>query len=120
MDKPTNVRPGDRAIIVSSRVPANVGIVVEVVEPYAGGPLPGNGPATYRFGSGDVAWVVESLGRKILKLGVVTQELYREQVTAMADECLRPLRDSDSQDEMVSRVGRAPVSSNTIKPREHA
>lgn len=120
MDKPTNVRPGDRAIIVSSLRPENVGIVVDVLREYLGEKTFARGAGIYVCTDGQPAWFVESLGRKIVKQGTKTGTLFPEQVSVMSDSCLRPLRDSDSEDEMVSRVGRAPVSTLNTKPREHA
>ena len=111
--KQNNVMPGDRALIVSSRRPENIGIVVDVIRPYTGGPIAGAALGDYVLSRGEVSWVVESLGRKIAKEGIQTGAIYLEQITAMSDWCLRPLRDGDGVDEMVSRVGRAPVSQSS-------
>lgn len=96
----TNVIPGDRAIIVNSRVPENIGVVVDVVREYTGGPL---GSMTECETLPGVTWVVESLGRKIIKVGRRTGTRFHEQVTAMHDSCLRPLRDSDGVDHISLR-----------------
>ena len=111
MDKPTNVRPGDRAILVRPRNPENQSMVVEVVREYVYPEvLPGHyGPHTWPASEKGPWWVIESCGRDF----VVTNSLhgkYLNRTTAARDSSLRPLRDSDSEDEMVSRVGRAPVA----------
>ena len=82
-----NVKPGDLAYTVGMLIPANNGRIVLVLRLYVDGErLPGH-RADYELG-GEPAWVCESLGAP---LGTSADGLQMRR--AIADACLRPIRD---------------------------
>ena len=117
MDKHTNVIPGDKAVVVKSTDSRNLGAIVEVVRPYAPGEVLPEHRHPYATKLGDVDWVVESLGRKLFKELALSKEVFEYQVAMFPDACLRPLHNSDGEDQVVSRVGRAPVSTHNHEQR---
>lgn len=109
----TNVKAGDRAIVVSAARPENLYIIVDVLhqaEPYlCDGVLVCNLPDgnTQQVLPGRVVWVVESLGRDFVNSSGRLSTV-RVRLAAICDHSLRPLRDSKGDDEMLLRAGPAP------------
>lgn len=83
-----NCKPGDLAIVVNCRDVENIGALVEVMH----------------F-CGDGKWVVNELSDvfivRSLKTGERTQR-NKERTLVGRDDCLRPLRDNDGQDETLT------------------
>lgn len=99
-----NCKPGDLAVIVKSRFPENIGILVSVLRQYVEGEhLPGD-PFSMYEGPDGVSWVVESVGKPIRKWGKKKNHDLR--TTVFADVCLRPIRDNDGEDETLQWVPR--------------
>lgn len=57
----SNVKPGDRAIVIKSICGFNFGKVVLVIEEYDGRPLPPRN-VPYKTEGPELCWIVESLG----------------------------------------------------------
>ena len=90
-----NVKKGDLAYTVGMFFPENNGRLVLVVRPYVDGErLPGH-RVDYELG-GDSSWVCDSLGAPLL-----TNADGLQMRRAIADACLRPIRDpgEDATDE---------------------
>ena len=91
----SNVRPGDRAVVVKARTPANLGIVCEVV---VSCPL---------FPE---AWDVESLGRPFHVHGFLGQADGTAMVAIVHDSCLRRLPRPDEMPEDTTVNDSQPVA----------
>lgn len=111
----TNVRPGDRAVIVKAHRPENLGIIVEVVGPHA----PGsdiNGEKTFVVRP-DLAsqpwWLVESLGRPIVTTKRFTPGEFPRQVWSAYDGPLRRLPRPDEMDDATPAQDSRPVLEET-------
>ena len=111
----SNVRPGQLAIVVNREVlPENNGKIVKVIEEIrSGNPFPGPGGGIF-WGSLDRGpfWIVESMGTPIV-FNAWTQQFgafpMAQMVATFPDRNLRPLLDTDGEDEMVTRAGAAPA-----------
>lgn len=111
----TNVRPGDRAIVVKARRPENLGIIVEVIESAPVGDhhlAPGDAPWRVLPEDGP-CWVVECLGRPVaieVLLGDVVVGVERHHVTTCPDSHLRRLPRPDEMDDATPGQDSRPVS----------
>lgn len=107
-----NVKAGDLAIIVRAPdTPENIGAIVEVVEP---------GRSCVCGCDHGITWRVLSRGRKLSGFNIFNMKLQAERVTVHDDE-LRPIKgdsDSDAVDEMVRKVGPAPMTLTELMNRE--
>lgn len=99
--KQTNVIPGDRAILIRSTIPDNLGVLVDVVSQYAGEKLPDG--TWFNMATDRVYWVIESLGRKLVCNGP-SGMLTRHQVAVTDDRSLRRLPDINDEDETLKTV----------------
>ena len=114
----TNVRPGDRAIVVKARRPENLGIICEVIESAPVGDhhlSPGDAPWRVLPQDG-TCWVVECLGRPaaievLFGGGVVGVERHR--VTICPDSQLRRLPRPDEMDDATPVQDSRPVLEET-------
>ena len=107
----TNVRPGDRAIIVKAKYPENHMLVVEVIRQLEPGlhSLPGHVNRTSVLPSDGVVWEVESLGRAVAvyrRDGVFSEFA---QAVACADSQLRRLPRPDEMDDATPAQDSRPV-----------
>lgn len=91
-----NCKPGDLAIFVKSSA-GNVGAIVEVIRPLGYSPVFDG--ATWS--DGRFCWLVRSIGAPLKsRLGPVYVE------SPAPDDYLRPIRDTDGEDEMLRIVGK--------------
>lgn len=102
-----NCKPGDLAVVVSSRnSPENIGRIVEVIRPAV------NGERISGFNitliDGVPAWIVRSVGSKLHWLGISAFGVERVQMVEIrpyADKCLRPIRKpGDHEADTISAV----------------
>lgn len=100
----TNVKPGDRAVVVRATHPRNLGKVVHVIEQVQ--PVNVIGTMVYNVAGqmviarpdDGVVWVVESLGSPFVGVRKNGEEV-AVMIAPCSDKCLRPLRDTDGTDE---------------------
>lgn len=100
----TNVRPGDRAVVIRATNPRNLFKIVHVVDQIF--PINVAGTMVYDAAGNlviarpddGVVWVVESLGSPFIATRKNGQEL-PAMIAPCSDKCLRPLRDTDGPDE---------------------
>ena len=97
----TNVRPGQKAVIVSSKMcPENLGKVVFIVEP---APSPDD-LGCFHWGekywvTGAPAWIVETLGSPLSSRSTATGAVSWHQARPYSDACLRPLPDDEEEED---------------------
>lgn len=105
----TNVKPGERAVVVRSTHPSNLGKVVHVIEQVRPENVVGTmvynvaGHMVIARPDDGVVWVVESLGSPFVGVRKNGQEV-AVMVAPCSDKFLRPLRDTDGTDEAVLRA----------------
>lgn len=94
----TNVRPGDKAIVIKSRLPENLGVIVEVIDYANPGYIFPDGKLLL-LDTSETCWIVESLGRKLKTTIEDTQGRYISedyyQMGVCPDKTLKKLPDSD-------------------------
>jgi len=109
----SNVRPGDRAVVIRCSVPANLGKIVRVIEEAV--PVPGrsalNGGPVYVWADGTLerhqgrlSWVVEAEGGPFAYVrsdGVS----FRRDLGIFPDDHLHPLRFTRDPDEVLEIAG---------------
>jgi hypothetical protein len=106
----TNVRPGDKAIVVQSRSVENVGKIVLVLHeaPPRGSEFALPDGDLMHVTSAGVVWVVETCGGPIHAKYTHGGYARCGQFHAFRDSALRPIRDTDGEDEMITIAGPAP------------
>lgn len=101
-----NCKQGDLAVIVNPIESVNAGVIVEVIRPaFAGDPM-GNGKGSFQPSVPGPYWIIRSIGRPLLVRMIKTGAVLMTEETPCPDSRLRPLRDSDGEDEVLRLVGR--------------
>jgi hypothetical protein len=89
-----NCKPGDLAVVVRSKTPANMGKIVRVVQPYE----PGQSGIVLRDFDGFV-WLCDTAGSDLVWDSAWGCGLEYRRSGPVPDACLRPLRPGEDVDD---------------------
>lgn len=105
-----NCKQGDLAVIAIALEPANVGAIVEVVCPaYVGEQIGAGSDVIFKPTNTGPYWRIRSCGRPLMVRINETNALEPVLEASCADSQLRPIRDSDGEDEML-RIAGLPIN----------